>query len=85
VKRRRLNDSNSMDVGPVTRITFPLLIAHPQTQGYYSQIELDDLQDFQASEGIALDMKNSQRYFESRAINAEDMSNRKKVRLHFCT
>jgi len=58
---------------------FPQLIDHPQTQGYYSQIELDDLQDTQASEGIALDMKNSQRYFESRAINAEDTPNRKKV------
>ncbi|KAF9653830.1 hypothetical protein BDM02DRAFT_3086761 [Thelephora ganbajun] len=50
-KRRRLNDSNSMDV---------------------SQIELDDLKDSQASEGIALDMKNSQRYFESRATSEGD-------------
>jgi len=49
------------------------------TQGYYPQIELDDLKDFQASEGISLDMKNSQRYFESRAINVKDPSHRQKV------
>lgn len=80
VKRRRLNDSNSMDVGLAMRIIcFPSLTIQPQAQGYYSQIELDDLKDFQASEGIALDMKNSQRYFESRAIN-EDTSSRQKVR-----
>lgn len=59
---------------------FPPLIVQPQTQGYYSQIEFDDLKDFYASEGIALDMKDSQRYFESRAIDDNDPSRRQKVR-----
>jgi transcription initiation factor TFIIH subunit 1 len=56
-----------------------LLIAPLQAHESYSQIELDDLNDSQASEGVALDMKDSQRYFESRAINEEDTSNRQKV------
>jgi hypothetical protein len=56
-----------------------ILIIQLQTQGYYPQIELDDLKDSPASEGVALDMKNSQRYFESRAINEEDTSNRQKA------
>lgn len=55
------------------------MIARHQTQELYSQIELEDLNDFQASEGIGLDMKNSQRYFESRAINEEDTSDRQKA------
>jgi len=49
------------------------------TQESYSQIELDDLNDSHAYEGIALDMKDSQRYFESRAINKEDASGKQKV------
>ena len=69
-----------MDVGLVTRIAYcPSLMIQAQAQGYYPQIELDDLKDSQVSEGIALDMKNSQRYFESRAVNEEDTSDRQKV------
>lgn len=56
-------------------------MVRPQTQGYYPQIELGDLKDSQASEGISLDMKNSQRYFESRAINDKDSIHRQKVSL----
>lgn len=59
---------------------FPLLTARPQVPGYYSQIELDDLNDSRASEGIGLDMKNSQRYFESRTIDEKDPLNKQKVR-----
>jgi len=78
-KRRKLNDS-STDVSLFTpNAHYSVLITPPQAQGYYSQIELEDLQDSQASEGIALDMKNSQRYFESRAISREDTSNRQEV------
>jgi hypothetical protein len=59
----------------------PVLTGLPQTQESYSQIELDDLNDSHAYEGIALDMKDSQRYFESRAINKEDASGKQKVRV----
>ena len=55
-------------------------MVQPQTPEYYSQIEIDDLKDSQASEGIILDMKNSQRYFESRVINEKDPSHRPKVK-----
>lgn len=79
-KRRRLNES-SADVRFTRTTHYSVLIAQFQAQGYYSQIELEDLQDSQASEGIALDMKNSQRYFESRAVDEEDTSNKQKVAL----
>lgn len=78
-KRRRLNDSNSMDVGPNTTPDCSVLMVRLQTQATYSQIELEDLNDSEASEGVALDMKDSQRYFESRAINKGDTSDRQKV------
>lgn len=56
-----------------------VLMTRHQTQESYTQIELEDLKDSPASEGIVLDMKNSQRYFESRAIDEEDTSDRQKV------
>jgi transcription initiation factor TFIIH subunit 1 len=43
-----------------------------KTNSDYTQIELDDLYDSANSVGILLDMKDSQRYFESRSKKVEE-------------
>jgi transcription initiation factor TFIIH subunit 1 len=57
----------------------PLTSSDARQQGPYSQIDLDDLHDPEASAGILLEMQDRQRYFEGQMANAstaEDLARR---------
>ena len=66
VKRRRLD--NGEEVSVMLHSTLLERLTYIQR---YAQLDLEDLHDNQSSIGIVLDMKDSQRYFDGRAIGTE--------------